>query len=72
MALGGHFFAARKVSRLRALGLYPEKGQEREEDVARLLLAGEKTMAIRCHRALHKVGLRKAKAAVESLGKPHG
>lgn len=67
VVLVGNFFAERKVSSLRARGIYPEKGKEREADVSRLLSAGEKIMAIRCYRALHKVGLKEAKEAVELL-----
>jgi ribosomal protein L7/L12 len=59
--------AERKVAGLRARGLYPESGSETEQDIVRLLQSGEKIMAIRCYRSLHKVGLREAKDAVESL-----
>ena len=59
--------AEKKVAGLRARGLYPEAGRETEQDIVRLLQSGEKIMAIRCHRSLHKVGLREAKDAVESL-----
>jgi ribosomal protein L7/L12 len=59
--------AEKKVAGLRARGLYPESGRETEQDIIRLLQSGEKIMAIRCYRSLHKVGLREAKDAVESL-----
>ena len=61
--------AKKKVSVLRARGLYPEEGKAAESDVVRLLQAGEKIMAIRCYRALHNVGLKEAKDAVELLEK---
>lgn len=56
-----------KVTELRARGIYPEVGKEKEEDVLRLLQSGQKIMAIRCYRSLHKVGLKEAKDAVELL-----
>jgi ribosomal protein L7/L12 len=59
----------KKVAGLRARGIYPQDGKEREEDVLRLLQAGEKIMAIRCYRSLQKVGLKEAKDAVELLEK---
>jgi len=59
--------AERKVADLRAVGIYPEEGTETDADVSLLLARGEKIMAIRCYRTIHKVGLKEAKAAVESL-----
>ena len=61
--------ASRKHAELRARGIYPEDGHETDEDVLRLVQAGEKIMAIRCYRVLHKVGLKEAKDAVERLDK---
>jgi ribosomal protein L7/L12 len=59
----------RKVGALRIRGIYPEEGNETDADVLRLLQSGEKIMAIRCYRELHKVGLKEAKDAVEHLEK---
>lgn len=59
--------AQRKVRALRARGLYPEEERATASDVLRLLHSGEKLMAIRCYRELHKVGLKEAKDAVERL-----
>lgn len=59
----------RHLAALRVRGLYPEEGKESETDVLSLLKAGEKIMAIRCYRALHEVGLKDAKEAVELLEK---
>ena len=59
----------KKIAELRARGVYPEDGKETDEDVARLLQSGQKIMAIRCYRSLHKVGLKEAKDAVELLEK---
>jgi ribosomal protein L7/L12 len=59
--------AEKRAAGLRARGIYPERGKERDEDVLRLLSVGEKIMAIRCYRDLHKVGLKDAKLAVETL-----
>lgn len=67
IVLIGLYFSARKVASSRARGIYPEAGKEREQDVVRLLSAGEKIMAIRCYRAVHRVGLKEAKDAVEAL-----
>ena len=61
--------AKRKVGALRARGIYPEEGKETDTDVLHLLQSGEKIMAIRCYRELHKVGLKEAKDAVELLEK---
>lgn len=58
---------AKKLSDLRARGLYPPAGQESDAEVRRWLAAGEKIMAIRCYRLAHKVGLKEAKDAVEEL-----
>jgi ribosomal protein L7/L12 len=57
----------KKVEALRARGIYPEEGAASEADVLRLLKCGEKIMAIRCYREIHKVGLKEAKEAVEQL-----
>jgi ribosomal protein L7/L12 len=59
----------RHLAALRARGQYPQEGKEREADVLSLLKAGEKVMAIRCYRALHRAGLRDAKKAVELIEK---
>ncbi len=67
LALIAVLCAERKVAALRAEGVYPAKGTETDADVSRLLAHGEKIMAIRCYRTVHKVGLKEAKAAVESL-----
>jgi ribosomal protein L7/L12 len=63
----GQLASEKKAAVLRARGIYPARGQEKDEDVLKLLRAGEKIMAIRCYRSLHRVGLREAKDAVESL-----
>jgi len=59
----------KKISALRARGIYPKEGKESEEDVIRLLQAGERIMAIKCYRTVHNVGLKEAKDAVELLEK---
>ena len=61
--------SSKKVMDLRNQGLYPEEGDGTDEDIVRLLNAGEKTLAIRCYREIHKVGLKEAKEAVERLGR---
>ncbi|HYC71808.1 MAG TPA: hypothetical protein VEB66_11415 [Opitutaceae bacterium] len=57
----------KKIAGLRMRGLYPPEGKESDDDVLRLLEAGEKTLAIRCYRSLHQVNLRTAKEAVALL-----
>jgi ribosomal protein L7/L12 len=55
----------RNIANLRTRGIYPAAGAEKDEDVLRLARAGKKILAIKCYRALHKVGLKEAKDAVE-------
>jgi len=57
----------KKVQSLRVRGLYPEEGKAKDEDILRLLKAGEKIMAIKCYRELHGLGLKEAKDAVELI-----
>jgi len=59
--------SSRKVVNARNQGIYPEEGDETDEDVLRLLKVGEKILAIRCYREIHKVGLKEAKEAVERI-----
>ena len=59
--------AKRRLKDLRVRGIYPREGMAGDKDVLRLLQAGEKIMAIRCYREIHKVGLKEAKDAVELL-----
>ena len=54
-----------RTQRLRQEGLYPREGQETAGDVDRLLQLGHKIEAIKVYRALHGVGLKEAKEAVE-------
>jgi ribosomal protein L7/L12 len=61
------FGAKRRLGDLRARGIYPGEGMASDSDVLRLLQAGEKIMAIRCYREIHKVGLKEAKDAVDLL-----
>jgi ribosomal protein L7/L12 len=63
----GMFVSGRKAEELRARGIYPAKGKETDADVLNLLKAGEKIMAIRCYRSIHRVGLKEAKEAVEAI-----
>ena len=67
LGLIGVLVAERKVAALRTDGVYPAKGTETDAEVSRLLARGEKILAIRYYRTVHKVGLKKAKAAVELL-----
>jgi len=62
-------YTAWKISNLRELGVYPQKGEATIPDVIRLRDAGLNTWAIRCYREINKVGLREAKSSVSGLGK---
>ena len=56
-----------RVDRLRGRGIYPASGQETEADVERLVMMGRKIDAIKVYRAIHGVGLKEAKEAVDEL-----
>ena len=56
--------AQRKRRKLIAAGLYPRPGTEKDEDVQKLMRAGQVDMAIRCHRAIHHVNYQQAKEAL--------
>ena len=56
-----------RVDRLRGRGIYPPSGQETAADVERLLMMGRKIDAIKVYRAVHGVGLKEAKQAVDEL-----
>lgn len=60
--------SARRLRTLRANGFYPQEGSESETDVERLKAAGETVLAVRCYRAVHRVSLEEAHAAI--LGRP--
>jgi ribosomal protein L7/L12 len=59
----------RRIKDLQESGGYPLEGREQDADVLRLLKSGEKILAIRCYRSVHKVGLKEAKDAVEQMEK---
>ena len=61
--------AEKRAAELRARGICPEEEKAAEDDVLRPLQAGEKIMAIRCYREIHKVGLMEARDTVELLEK---
>lgn len=62
----------RRVRRLHDAGGYPHEGTETDADVARLLLHGQKIAAIKVYRAVHGVGLKEAKEAVEKRQREMG
>lgn len=66
MALG-QAYVAWKISKLRARGIYPQKGQATLVDVVRLRDSGFNNYAIRCYREINMISLAKAKIAVEAL-----
>jgi hypothetical protein len=61
-----------KVRDLRDSGVYPHEGTETDADVDRLLLHGQKIAAIKVYRAVHRVGLKEAKEAVEERQRGRG
>lgn len=62
-----HFLTLYRLTKLRSTGLYPKPGQATSEDVSRLLDAGLKAWAIRCHRELHGCSLKDARKAIDVL-----
>jgi hypothetical protein len=55
------------LRKARRSGLYPPPGTGSEADVERLVLQGEKLLAIRLYREIHACGLKEAKAGVEEI-----
>jgi hypothetical protein len=53
-----------RLARLRNSGIYPQRGAATDADVQRLLQAGLRKEAIRCHREVHKSSLRQAREAI--------
>jgi hypothetical protein len=62
----------RRLLRARRAGLYPAAGQGSDGDVERLLLQGEKMLAIRLYRELHGTDLQTARRRVEELQQKPG
>ena len=62
-----------QMQRARSRELLPKPGEiPTDEHVKRLVEAGEKIMAIKLYRQMHRTGLADAKAAVEKLAKESG
>jgi ribosomal protein L7/L12 len=60
--------AQQQIERARARGIWPPLGQiPTDDDLKRLVKAGEKIMAIRMCRQIHNMGFVEAKAVVEKL-----
>lgn len=55
------------LKRMRARGLFPEKGKETLGDVRKLAISGEIYLAIYCYRLLYKSSLKDAVKAVNEL-----
>lgn len=51
----------RRRRRLIADGTYPQSGAETDEDVQRLLRAGQQDAAIRCYQVIHRITYQRAK-----------
>jgi ribosomal protein L7/L12 len=63
------FFSRQQVRRGQEQGLWPRPGQTAtDQDVERLAKSGNKILAIKLYRQIHRVGLKEAKDAVEKLG----
>ncbi len=55
------------INQARRRGLYPDKGKATMFDVRRLLIEGEKPLAIRLYAQIFKTNYRQAKKAVDEL-----
>lgn len=55
------------LSRARRSGMYPQPGKGSDRDVERLALQGEKILAIRLYRELHKTDLKTSRLRVEEI-----
>ncbi|MCP4748795.1 MAG: hypothetical protein GY874_22090 [Desulfobacteraceae bacterium] len=55
------------LKKVRRKGVYPIKGKVTNEDIKRLALSGNRLLAIRAYRELHKCGLKKAKKKVNNI-----
>ncbi len=60
----------RQVDRAREHGLWPTGKTPTDADVKCLVDAGEKILAIKLCRQVHKMGLAEAKAHVEKMAEP--
>ena len=58
---------ARFVFNSQNQGVHYRQGQATMEDVVKLAQSGNKLMAIKAYRDIHRVGLKEAKEAVERL-----
>jgi ribosomal protein L7/L12 len=68
MFIAGFIFVSqRSLIGARRSGLLPKVGQATMADVERLVRAGERILAIRCYREIHKCSLQDAKRAVDDL-----
>jgi len=63
----GHIYSQLELAKLRRMGLYPEKGRATEDDILKLLKAGHRIYAMRCHRELHGSSLKQAKQAITAI-----
>ena len=56
-----------RLSRARRTGIYPQPGKGSDRDVERLVMQGEKMLAIRLYRELHKTELKTSRLRIEEL-----
>ena len=57
------------INQARRKGLYPERGKATMFDVRRLIIEGEKHLAVRVYAEIFKINHKEAKKAVEELEK---
>ena len=55
------------LDQARRKGIYPPQRKPNIEDIKRLLLSGERAMAIRAYRAIYKLDLKQAELEVDLL-----
>lgn len=65
IATGEAIVVRTKRRQLTSAGLYPKPGAETDEDVQRLLSAGQEDMAVRCYQAIHRVNYRQAREKLQ-------
>lgn len=58
---------AQKVATLRAQGLYPQPGEETDEDVCNLYRSKRRIFAVKLYMEMHGVGFKQAKDEIEQM-----
>jgi len=63
----GHALWLLRIIYLRRAGIYPQRGRASESDIQKLVQAGYRVEAMRCHREVYKSSLRQAKGAIDLM-----